>query len=234
MMTCIEITSKDGRKYRPMLQFEYDDIQEPVVLETDDKLTISYFRTLDYWETGDAWLPRIHCQILTSCRGYFEPMRLKNDWDEEEDMPEFFECDEYDERIGFKLPNDYPEYAVVYLRGYAHSDVFFVPTTDINHVDAVMWVSPDYIAELREKYDEVVVHDMILADLARSRRILDTEQFYTHNTIEIDKRTLESDEMGMVTYLYHEHCTEEQLTYHIDGTPCEYRLLPLSEIIATY
>lgn len=217
-----------------MLQFEYDDIQKPVVLETDENFTISYYTELESWEIGDAWLPKIQCQILTSCRGYFDPMRLKSDWDEEEDMPEFFEYDEFEERTGFKLPDGYPVYAVQYLRGYAHSGVWFSPTTDINHTDAVMWVSPDYIEELRAKYDEIVVHDMIVADLARCRRILDSEQFYTHNTIEIDKDTLESDLMGMVTYLFDEHCTKEQLTSYLSGTECEYKLLPLSEIITTY
>ena len=234
MNTCIEIKSKDGTVYRPMLQFDYDDIREPVVHETDDKIIISYYKAEEYWEIGDAWLSNVYCNIIGACRGYFEPQQIKSDWDDQRDLPEFFTYDECDEIDGFDLPKAYPEYAVRYLAGFAHSNVYWRETDDVECVDAVLWVTPEYIRELRSKHAEIVVHDMIKADLDRCHRILDGDQFYTHNQIEIDKKTGESDLMGMVTYLFYEHCSKEQLHWHLDGEPCEYKLLPLSEIITSY
>lgn len=234
MKTCIKITSKDGTVYRPMLQFEYDDIQKPVVLETDESFTISYYRAEEYWEIDDAWLSNIYCDIIGECRGYFSPQQIKSYWDEELDTPEFFTYDEDGERNDFNLPDGYPEYAVQYLRGSAHSNLVWHITDHVEDVDAIMWVKPEYIEELRAKYDEMVVHDMILADFERCRRILDGDQFYTHNTIEIDKKTGETDLMGMVTYLFDEHCTTRDLEFGLSGTKCEYELLPLSEIVDIY
>ena len=231
MKTCIEIKSKDGTVYRPMLQFGYDDIRKPLVHETDDKIVISYYNAEEYWEIGDAWLSGVYCNIIGTCRGYFDPQQIKSDWDDQRDLPEFFTYDKCDEIDGFNLPKGYPEYAVRYLAGFAHSNVYWRETDDVWCVDAILWVSPERIRELRAKYDEIVVHDMIVADLNRCNRILDGDQFYTHNQIEIDKKTGECDLMGMVTYLYHEHCTEEQLKYELPGEPCEYKLIPLSDLI---
>ena len=234
MNTCIEITTKGGTVYRPMLQFDYDDIRKPIVHETEDAIVISYYKAEEYWEIGDAWLEDVYCDIIGTCRGYFEPQQIKSDWEDEAEMPDFFTYDDDEERDGFKLPDGYPKYAVRYLAGYAHSNAVWHETSNVDHVDAVMWVKPSYIERLRAKYSEVAVHDMIKADLDRCHRILDGDQFYTHNVIIIDKRTGESDLMGMVTYLFDEHCTEEQLKWRLDGEPCEYKLLPLSEIITTY
>lgn len=234
MNTCIKITSKDGTVYRPMLQFDYDDIRKPIVHETEDKIIISYYKAEEYWEIEDAWINDIYCNIIGTCRGYFDPCQIKSYWEDEADMPEFFTHDEDGERTGFNLPDGYPVYAVRYLAGYAHSNVVWRETSDPDNVDAILWVKPAYIDQLRKSYNEIVVHDMIKADLDRCQRILDGDQFYTHNTIEIDKKTGESDLMGMVTYLYHEHCTEEQLNWTVDGEPCEYELIPLDEIITTY
>lgn len=234
MKTCIRIKGQDGQTYMPMLQFEYDNIQKPVVFETDEKFIISYYRAEEYWEIDDAWLSKVYCNIIGECRGYFDPHQIKSYWDEEEEMPEFFTYDEDGERTGFKLPDGYPEYAVQYLAGYAHSNVVWRETSDVNNVDAVLWMTPEAIEELRAKYDEAVVHDMILADFKRCRRILDGDQFYTHMTIEITKYDMRSDDMGMVTYLFDEHCTREQLTYHLPGEECEYELIPLIMIIDVY
>lgn len=217
-----------------MLQFNYSDIREPIVTETDEKFTISYFEELENWDIEDCWLTRIHCDVINSCRGYFDPCKIQNSEDEELDMPELFKRDEDDEIIDFNLPDGYPEYAVRYLAGYCHSTFVWCETDNISNVDAVLWVDPEYIAELREKYEEFVVHDMITADLKRCRRILDAEQFYTNNQIEIDKETGETDLMGMVTYLYEEHCTEELLKDHLDGENCEFKLIPLNELISCY
>lgn len=234
MNTCIKITSKDGKTYRPMLQFDYDDIRKPVVHETDDEIIISYYKAKEYWEIGDAWLDGVYCNIIGRCRGYFEPGQVKSDWDEERDIPDFFTYDDCDEINGFNLPKGYPEYAVRYLAGRCHSNVYWCETDDIDDVDAVLWVTPERIAELRSRWNGIALHDMIVADLDRCQRILDGDQFYTHNQIIIDKKTGESDLMGMVTYLFHEHCTDEQLHWQLDGEPCKYELIPLSDIIASY
>ena len=234
MNTCIEIKSKDGTVYRPMIQFDYDDIRKPIVHETDDKIIISYYKAEEYWEIDDAWLIDVYCNIIGECRGYFSQQQIKSYMEDERDMPDFFTHDEDGERTGFKLPDGYPVYAIRYLAGYAHSNVVWHETTNVDHVDAVLWVKPEYIEQLRKTHVEPVVHDMIKADLDRCHRLLDGDQLYTHNTIEIDKKTGESDLMGMVTYLFYEHCTDEQLHWQLDGEPCEYKLLPLSEIITSY
>lgn len=235
MKTCIEITTKGGTVYRPMLQFDYDDVQNPLVVETENEILISYYKAEEYWEIRDAWLERIHCKIIGECGGYFSPTHIKNDWDEEIDLPDFFTYDEDGERIGLKLPDGYPEYAVRFLAGRCHSEVYWRETDDPDDVDAVLFVDPEYVKELNDKYGDVAVHDMIVSDITRCHCLLDGDQIYTHNIIKVDKRTGESDLMGMVTYLFYEDCTKEGLMGWVDTyTPCEYKLIPLSEIITTY
>lgn len=234
MNTCIEITLKDGTKYRPALQFEYDDIQTPIVLENDERILISYFRQLTEWDLPDPWPVGFHCQIFKSCQGYFDPMHLAAYDDEgETDLSEFFELYEDGDPRDFKLHDTLPSWGYKYLRGHCHSVCVWGETDNVRLVDAVLYVSPAHLDELRKTMTEEQVREYVEKHMKECRRILDCEPYYEHDTIEIDKKTMSHDWMPMCSYLREENCAEEMLM--LDGyTKLDSKLVDLEELITSY
>lgn len=233
MKKAIRITKHDGTVITPMLEFRYSDIQAPVVLETDDKIVISYYRELGYdeFEINDPWDSGIHCDIFGECRGYFSPYVI-SPWGEDDnklELSQFFNLDEYDNSINaFNPENTLP---CRYLKGMCHSIVVWQETSDANWCDAVLYATQECVDEVRKHYKDA--DKEIQSRFDRCMRILNGDQFYMHTTIEIDKATGEHDEMGMCAYLWEEDCTADQLA-KVDGEPCQYELIDLEDIITFY
>ncbi len=214
MKTCIKIYGKNGEAFIPSLQFEYSDIQEPVVIERDDMYVISYYRELGYdrFEISDPWSCGVHCDILVNIRGYVTPQHICT-WGEDENLK--FE----------DVKNELPKWAYRQLNGNFHGDVYWTPCLrESGFPDAILYANPDDFGG-----DEIAI------DLAFKHclRLLNGEQLYEHVTIEIDKKTREHDEMGMVAYLWEEECTAEGLK-NIKGEPCPHELIDIEDIFTFY
>lgn len=234
MRKAIRITKKDGMVITPMLSFEYSDIQAPVVLETEDKITISYFRELGYdeFELTDPWSSGVHLEIFGTCRGYFSPQHLCA-WGEEDDelpLSQFFNLDEYDGAINaFNPDNTLP---CRYIKGVCHGDVHWRKTDDANWCDAVLYATQECVEEVRKHYEDAGAEIQRRFDYCM--RMLNGDQFYMHNTIEIDKATGEHADWGMLAYIWEENCTQEMLSDSIPGEPCQYELIDVEDIITPY
>lgn len=214
MKTCIRIKPKDGEAFIPSLQFEYSDIQQPVVIERDDCYVISYYRELGYdqFEISDPWHCGIHCDILTSCDGYYCPQHICA-YDEEDD------CRFND------VKDVLPEWAYIKLIAYCHSDIYWSEVvSDTTEPDAILYVNPNDLHLGQEVTEKSLKHCL---------RLLNGEQLYEHNTIEIDKKTREHNFFGMTAYLWEEECTAESL-FDLKGTPCEYELVDIDDIFTFY
>ena len=213
MKTCIKIHGKNGETFIPSLQFEYSDIQEPVVIERDDMYVISYYRELGYdkFEISDPWHYGVHCDIVCDIRGYVSPQHI---------------CGfDVDEKLRFEdVKDNLPDWAYMRLHANCHGDVYWTPCLRSKFHDAVLYINPDDV-KLGRKWAEKAFE--------RCLRLLNGEQLYEHVTIEIDKKTREHDEMGMVAYLWEEECTAEELK-DINGEPCAHDLIDIEDLFTFY
>lgn len=215
MKTCIRIKPKDGEAFIPSLQFEYSDIQQPVVIERDDCYIISYYRELghDQFEISDPWPWGVYCDIVTSCRGYYDPQHIYSD------------CDDDTIRLD-DVKDELPEWAYMKLQAYCHSNVEWYPCgNDEMYPDAVLYLHPE---ELSNGEEWAKKH------FKQCLRLLNGEQLYEHDTIEIDKKTREHDFFGMVAYLWEEECTSERLSDLRGTTPCDHELIDIEDIFTFY
>ena len=214
MKTCIKIYGKNGEAFIPSLQFEYSDIQEPVVIERDDQYVISYYRELGYdqFEISDPWPWAVHCDILANVRGYISPQHIC----------EFYE----DEKLRFEDVKDkLPDWAYMQLHANCHGDVYWYPCgNDEMYPDAILYANPND-THLGKEWAEKAFKQCL--------RLLNGEQLYEHVTIEIDKKTREHDEMGIVAYLWEEDCTVEGLS-NLKGTVCTHELIDIQDIFTFY
>lgn len=212
MKTCIKIYGKNGEAFIPSLQFEYSDIQQPVVIEREDQYVISYYRELGYdqFEISDPWPYNIHCDILADVRGYISPQHICA-WGEDENLR--FE----------NIKDELPEWAYMNVAAVVHGDVFW-HTTSKDVPDAILYVNPDNFED-----DETT---LALA-FKHCLRLLNGDQLYEHVTIEIDKKTREHDEMGLVAYLWEEECTAEGLS-NLKGEPCDHELIDIQDLFTFY
>lgn len=213
MKTCIEIRLKDNSVIKPKLQFEYSDIVEPKVYETDDKIIISYFREMlwDEIEISEAIPEGVHIKIFNHI--IVHNCHITNGLiDDDLDVSDFIDSD------GNKLIDP----TVRYLTCYAYGGWGVqVPNTPCH---AVMYFEGNGVSE-----------NEITSRLDDSLRILRGEPLYMHNHIEIDKQTGEDDLMGMVAYLREDECTNEQLEYDCENySSCEYQKIGLEKIISSY
>lgn len=224
MKTCIKIKPKDREAFMPSLQFEYSDVQQPVVIERPDCYVISYYRELGYdqFEISDPWPYGIHCDILTSCRGYYDPCHICT-FDE-------------DENVRFEnVKDELPEWAYMKLFAYCHSDCHWYSCgNDEMYPDAVLYSSLEYYrhcCDMRLGGEDL--SETFKKKFETCLRLLNGEQLYEHVTIEIDKKTREHDFFGMVAYLWEEDCTSEGLS-DLKGTPCEHELVDIEDIFTFY
>ena len=212
MKTCIKIHGKNGESFIPSLQFEYSDIQEPVVIERDDVYVISYYRELGYdqFEISDPWPYTVHCDILADIRGYVSPQHICA----------FYE----DDGLRFEdISDDLPPWAYMNLSCVCHGDIFWHPTA--KHVpDAILYMNQKYI-HFGEEYCKRTFNKCL--------RLLNGEQLYEHVTIEIDKKTREHDFFGMVAYLWEEECTADGLK-DLKGEPCNHELIDIQDLFTFY
>jgi hypothetical protein len=212
--TCIKIKPKDREAFIPSLQFEYSDIQQPVVIERDDCYVISYYRELGYdqFEISDPWPYCIHCDILADIRGYICPQHICA-FDE-------------NEKLRFEdVKDQLPEWAYMQLHAYCHGDVHWYSCgNDEMCPDAVLYVDPKDLGLGSERAKKSFTHCL---------RLLNGEQLYEHDIIEIYKKTREHDFFGMVAYLWEEDCTPELLS-NLKGTPCEHELIDIEDIFTFY
>jgi hypothetical protein len=213
MKTCIKIYGKNGEAFIPSLQFEYSDIQEPVVIERENDYVISYYKELGYdqFDISDPWPCAIHCDILADVRGYVSPQHICA-WEANENMR--FE----------DVKDDLPPWAYMKLSCVCHGDVFWHPTSK-NVPDGILYIQPCSL-HLGEEYcrRRFIKHCL---------RLLNGEQLYEHVTIEIDKKTREHDFFGMVAYLWEEECTTESLK-DLNGEPCNHELIDIQDLFTFY
>ena len=221
MKTCIKIYGKNGEAFIPSIQFEYSDIQEPVVIERDDQYVISYYRELGYdrFDISDPWHYGVHCDILADIRGYVTPQHI---------------CAYGEDELNFNdVKNQLPKSAYVQLHANFHGDVYWTPCLkESRFPDAIMYVSPEYYNECRMKLGDGLPI-LFGSEFVKCTRLLNGEQLYEHVTIEIDKKTREHDEMGMVAYLWEEECTAERLK-ELTGTPCPHELIDIEDLFTFY
>lgn len=206
MKTCIKIKPKGCEEFIPSLQFEYSDIQKPVVIERENEYIISYYKELGYdtFEISDPWPYGIHCDILTSCRGYYDPCHICT-FDE-------------DENVRFEnVKDELPEWAYMKL----YPDAVLYPSLEYYRHCCDMRLGGEDLSETFKKKFETCL------------RLLNGEQLYEHVTIEIDKKTREHDFFGMVAYLWEEDCTPERIS-DLKGTPCEHELIDIEDIFTFY
>lgn len=215
MKTCIRIKPKDGEAFIPSLQFEYSDIQKPVVIERDDCYVISYYRELGYdqFEISDPWPYGIHCDILAHIRGYICPQHICA-WEGNKEL-------KFD-----NVMDDLPQWAYVKLHVNCHGDCYWYPCgNDEMYYDAILYLQPSSL-HLGEEYCRRMFKQCL--------RLLNGEQLYEHDTIEIDKKTREHDFFGMTAYLWEEECTSERL-YDLRGTTtCDHELIDIENIFTFY
>ena len=214
MKTCIKIYGKNGEAFIPSLQFEYSDIQEPVVIERENDYVISYYRELGYdqFEISDPWPYAIHCDILADVRGYISPQHICA-W-------------EGNENTRFEgVKDDLPPWAYMQLHAYCHSYVQWYPCGNGEmNPDAIMYLQPVSL-HLGEEYCRRMFKQCL--------RLLNGEQLYEHVTIEIDKKTREHDFFGMVAYLWEEECTADRLK-DLKGEPCNNELIDIQDLFTFY
>lgn len=212
MKTCIRIKPKDAEAFIPTLQFEYSDIQKPVVIEREDRYVISYYKELGYdqFEISDPWPYKIHCDILADVRGYICPQHISA-FDEDEKL-------RYDD-----VKDDLPPWAYMKLSCVCHGDIFWHPTSKYVP-DAIMYMQPVSL-HLGEEYCRRMFKQCL--------RLLNGEQLYEHVIIEVDKKSRYHDFFGMTAYLWEEDCTAEGLT-SIKGTPCDCELIDIEDLFTFY
>ena len=213
MKTCVKIHGKNGKSFIPTLQFEYSDIQEPVVIERDDMYVISYYRELGYdkFEISDPWHWGVHCDIVCDIRGYVSPQHI---------------CGfDVDEKLRFEDVKDkLPDWAYMRLHANYHGDVYWTLCLRSKFHDAILYINPDDVKLGQEWAEKAFKHCL---------RLLNGEQLYEHVTIEIDKKTHEHDEMGMVAYLWEEECTAEGLK-DIKGEVIPFDYIDIERIFTFY
>ena len=222
MKTCIKIYGKNGEAFIPTLQFEYSDIQEPVVIERDDMYVISYYRELGYdkFEIYDPWPRGVHCDIVCDVRGYCSPQHICG-FGEDENL-RF-------EDVKKQLPNS----AYVKLNAHCHGDIHWYACHNTARCsDAILYVSPEYLDEVKMKSGDGL--PILFGNVfTKCLRFLNGDQLYEHVTIEIDKKTHEHDEMGMVAYLWEEECTAEGLR-NLKGEVTQFDLIDIEELFTFY
>lgn len=213
MKTCIKIYGENGEAFIPSLQFEYSDIQEPVIIERDDQYVISYYRELGYdqFDISDPWPCTVHCDILANVRGYISPQHI---------------CGYGEDELSFEnIENELPKWAYMGLNANFHGDVYWTPCLrKTTFPDAILYLNPDHI-DLGEEYCKRTFNKCL--------RLLNGEQLYEHVTIEIDKKTREHDFFGMVAYLWEEECTPERLK-DILGKPTQHELIDIQDLFTFY
>lgn len=214
MKTCIRIKPKDAEAFIPSLQFEYSDIQKPVVIEREDRYIISYYKELGYdqFEISDPWPYKIHCDILADVRCYICPQHICA-FDEDEKL-------RYDD-----VKDELPEWAYMQLQAYCHSYVQWYPCgNEEMYPDAILYVNPNHLHLGQESAEQL---------FKQCLRFLNGEQLYEHVIIEVDKKTREHDFFGMTAYLWEEDCTAEALT-KLKGNICEHDLIDIEDLFTFY